>query len=180
MTTATKEAPVVLKAADLKTGIKQEIHNMAAVIIADAKVGEVAEGGTAVVTTGKDLYERLLPEGLTLDIVQTVHDHHLQLAAAGTLAAGEIGLAAMKKDKKLNRVDLEIPATGKDSFGFQFDRSRQVPDRSPGNTGGTREKFGMGTTSFNMYGVQPKGQVDKVKKYLSQSAAEAFEKLGKK
>ena len=165
-TTATKTAKTMPEI----DGVKPEVISMAAAIQADMKL----DNKTGIVEVGKDLYERLLPEGLDKKTVELVQEHNTLFAAASGLALGEVAVPAMKKHKELERVSVSIHATGKDTFNHNFDRSRQVPDRQPDGTTGTRTKYGSLGSEFGFYGTKSRGQMSKVKDYLGAKAAEAF------
>ena len=179
MSTVANKTPVK---ADAKEGaprstspISAEVKNLSAlienVIQIDAKTG--------IATVPTDTYERLLPEGLTKETIVQLNAHNAQIAAAATLAVGNTAIPVMTKHKDLDRVEFEMPTFGKDKFAVTFDRSRQVPDRSDGNTGGVRQQFGASRTSFEMYGTESRGELKKVKQELMSSAADAFAKMGK-
>lgn len=160
-------------------GVKPEVINMYAALRADSKL-DVAKGATtAEIEVGKGAYGRLLPEGITQEIVETVRNHDTLFAAATGLLAGEVGVDAMEKHKALERVTVTIPTVGKDSFGATFDRSRQVPDRNAEGGATTRTKFGSLGVEMNFYGAKSRGQLLKVKEHLGARAAEALDKAGK-
>ena len=148
-------------------GLKVYTRSLAELVKSDAKIDKA----TGTVTVGADLFARSLPEGMTVEQVAAVHEHEAQFAAAGALALGELSIPAMKKNKELEQTKLSIPATGKDSFEFTFNRSRMVPD---GN-GGQKEKFGTSNIEFNMYGMgSSRGEIKKVKPLLAEQAFDAF------
>jgi hypothetical protein len=165
-TTATKD-----KTETAIPGVKQDIINIAAAIKKDMTL----DAKTGVITVNKDLYERLLPEGLTKDTIELVQQHNTEFAAAAGLAIGEVAIPAMKKHKELERVSVSIPTVQKDAFNLNFDRSRQVPDRNA-EGGGTKTKFGSLGVEFQMYGAKSRGQLGKVKEHLSSLALDALGK----
>lgn len=150
-----------------KPVVKSEVADLAELIRKDIKLDHTS----GVATVSADLYVKTLPEGLSKEVVQQVQQHNSLFAAAGLLALGEESIATMKKHKGLDKTSLEVGATGKDSFSFQFARSKEVRDVSSGETS---TKFGAGSVGFNMYGVGSRGEVKKVKNLLAERAAEAL------
>lgn len=171
MSTATAEKNAKTTSKDDIKPIDQEIVNMAAAITAELKVDPKTGVGTL---SRADVYEALLPEGLTAQIVADVRAHDGKMAAAGLLALGEATVPLMKKHKDLTSTTLTIPATGKDSFSFSMSRERQVPDKGVDGTYGTKTKYGSGTAEFNMYGTKTNGQLKTVKQTLAAAALASF------
>lgn len=129
------------------------------------------------ITCPEDLYTKTLPEGITPDIIKTISKHNANIVAAAGLAVGMISNEAMKKDKKIERITMEMPTVGKDHIDFNYDRSREVPARDEnGNPAGTRSKLGSLTVNMTNYAAKPHGQLNAVKRFLSEQAIEAFGK----
>jgi len=59
---------------------------------------------------------------------------------------------------------------GKDAFEFGFERSRMVPNGAEG----MKEKHGITTVKFSMYGVGARGELKKVKEHLADQALDVF------
>lgn len=128
-----------------------------------------------VVTPAEGLYESLLPEGLSMDTLERAQAHDTQVLAAAAHAVGMLAIPAMKKDESLNKITLELPTVGKDTFGVAFDRVRQVRDGAPGDKdAGMKPKYGITTVSVDKYGAGNRGEVGAVKAFLSNEAAEAL------
>lgn len=156
-----------------KSNIKPEIVALAdkvkALMNMDKKSG--------IATVADDTYTKLMPEGLTKEIVEQVQTYNSQLVAAGALALGEAAIPVMKKNDAVDRATLTIPMVGKDYIGLSFDRSRQVPSRdADNNPNGTRTKFGSTSAEIVQYGTKSRGQLLNVKNLLGEKAAEAFGK----
>lgn len=155
----------------VKHNIKPEIRATADLLKAEIALDK--KSGIATVDAGT--YIKLLPPGLTKDIVEAVQAYNTQIVAAGALALGEMAIPVMKKDANLDRATLTIPMTGKDYIGVSFDRSRQVPSRdADNNPNGTKTKFGSTTTEIAMYGTKSRGQLMQVKNLLGELAVAAF------
>lgn len=146
--------------------IKEEIIDLANAL---KKEFEIGEGG--VITVPKDLYEKTLPEGLTLADVKKVQEHNTALVAASALAVGEVGNAHFKKHKKDDRLSLEFKA-GVDSISIDYQRSKEYPNfKDP--EGPKIQKYGILTAGYeSQAGVGSRGQLSRVKKNLAAKAAE--------
>lgn len=69
------------------------------------------------------LYEDMLPESLTMETVNAVHDHRNAFNAACHLAAGELMTSTMQKDEKMQQMTFEVPV-GKDISAFSTSRGK--------------------------------------------------------
>lgn len=169
MATATAEKTSAAAASTDKP-INQETTNLAVLIKAAVKPA-------AAVVGPKELYGQLInqiDEELTLDLVERLRKADEKIAAAAGLAWGEVSIPLMKKDPELQRTTFSLPMTGRDSLEVVFDRSRTVPDRSEGNTGGTRQQFGSLNVGMDLYGTRNRGQLSAVKAKLKADAAKAL------
>ncbi len=128
----------------------------------------------ARITPSAELYKLLLSDGNSIDNVELVRQDDARIAAGAAHAVQELGLEAMKKHPKLQRVILELPATGKDYFGIAYNRSRQVPDRAADGTRGTKTAYGVMTVDFNMYGTKNRAQLAAVRQAASTAAFDAL------
>ena len=151
--------------------LKEETKELAKMIQSELKL----EGEK--ITCPEDLYTKMLPDGITPEIIKTISKRNANIVAAVGLAVGNIANKAMGKDKKIERVTMEMPTVGKDHIDFNYDRSREVPARDEaGNPAGTRTKFGSLTVNMTNYATKPHGQLNAVKRFLSEQAIESFGK----
>jgi len=149
------------------TEIKKEVLDMS------EKIGKGLTLDGNVVSASDGLYESLLPEGVSMDLLERVQAHDTEVLAATALAVGKMGNHAMKKDETLNKISLVMPTVGKDTFSFAYDRSRQVRDGAPGDKdAGMKTKYGIMTLGVDKYGAGNRGEVGAVKSFLSAEAAE--------
>lgn len=147
------------------TDIKPEIRNLA-----DQLKSEMNVGDAGIAEVPKEAYEKSLGDGLTMDIIKQVQQHNADFVAATGLALGEVGMAAMKKNKELDQVSIEIPVH-KDSVAGVFARSKQVPD---GN-GGMQAKHGVLSMRYTTSGAAgSKGSLKKVRQHLADEAKAAL------
>jgi hypothetical protein len=131
----------------------------------------------ATIKPAADLYKLLLDEDVSMEMVEKVRQNDARIAAGLAHATKEISLPAMKKDKALEKVTLEVAATGKDTFGVAYNRSRRVPDRSSGEANGTKMAYGVMSVDFNMYGTKNRAQLAAVRQAASAEAMEALSNL---
>lgn len=147
--------------------IKQEVLDLAAKLKAGITIGK---DGQATVEEG--LYEKHLPEGVSMESLTTIQKHNSLFIAASAEAVGSQAIAAMKKNAELAQISVGIPIVGKDSLDITFQRERHIPSASGDE--GTIVKYGSLQAKYNMYGTGSRGQLLKVKQDLSERATSAF------
>lgn len=152
--------------------IKPHITALAKDLKAGMKLGD---GG--VISADKDLYENTLPEDLTMDTVKKVYGHTEDVVAAMTLATGELGEAAMKKNKKLDSVssELKIGKHAEINVGYlrsqeQTIRNMQNPKEPPKKV----TKHGVTTARVKTFGQKNRGELKKVRAHLAERAEGLF------
>ncbi len=74
-----------------------------------------------------------LPEGITPEIVKSVHDYNVNYIAAAARATCAIGLDALKANKDLANLQVTWPLAGKDSWTGLYDRTRVFPKPGGGD-----------------------------------------------
>lgn len=154
------------------TVIKQDILDLEKLLAKEMTIGK-----DGVITVAEGTYIKLLPASVTEEQALELQAYNTRLAAAATLAVGNMAIPAIKKDKALDRVTMNMTTLGKDYLAVTFDRSRQVPSRDADNVpNGTKDKFGMTTVEYGMYGAKSRGELLKVKTMLSEMATAAFGK----
>lgn len=88
--------------------------------------------------TGEDhLYEKTLPEDLTMKTVKQVHGHDRNFGAALTKVVGEVSLQAFIDNKELSRTSIKLPTDGRSSIAVKFDRKKEYTDRISVTSGDT-------------------------------------------
>lgn len=135
------------------------------------KEGIKIDPKTGVGTITPDIYEKLLPEGISIKQIEAINAHNTHFAASATLAFGEASIPVLKKNKELPKTNLEIPLVGKDHIGLVFNRSQQV--RAPGSSEETTV-YGTVRPQFNFYGTKSRGEMAKVKSILNEKAGKAL------
>lgn len=159
-------APVsATTAPEVKANVRDMADKIKKAMTLDPKTGsaEISDG----------FYIECLPETLTESQLRTLSQHNAMMLAAGALAVGEVGLTTMGKHKTLEKATMKMATVDKDSFSWDFQRSKEVND----GKGGKMEKYGAITTTVATYGYTDVGQLAKVRKILGAQAREAFANL---
>ena len=147
--------------------IKPEVIAISEKIAADVKY----DAATGVGVTSAALYESLLPEGLTMEHVLALQDHNTNVFAGAAHAVGTTSIPLMVEHKDLNKTTVQIAVGKKDLIRVNFDRERTFPDNA---NKGTINKPGQVNVDFVQYGTKNRGEVTKVKSFLTSMAMEAL------
>lgn len=141
--------------------------------LAESIKKEIKVGDAGVVEVNKDLYEKHLPEQLTLGTVKAVQDHNSNFLAAVSLAVGEIGLAHLKKHKDIDTITANVPVA-KDKLNIGLKREAQVPDGL--GKGGMRTKHGVLSVGYKVHAAGNVGAYKKVREHISATAEDFWGK----
>ena len=112
MTAETKEVK--------KTEIKPEILAMSGIIHKEL----TAHKKEGTVTAASGIFEKTLPENLTMETVNAVGDHLKVFVPAAAHAFGQASFEAMKAHKGTERVLLDIEIGNKDKLSLTSERKR--------------------------------------------------------
>jgi hypothetical protein len=157
--------------------LKQDHLDLSKNIEADLELG-ARSGDSATITQkeGKHIYADIMARNdIPVETLEKVQAVETDILSATHHAVGRLGIKAMQADPELRRVTFEMPTVGKDTFNFTFDRSRQVPDRTPGEGGNAmKTKYGASTISVDKYAAGNRGTLAQVKALLSEEATKAF------
>jgi hypothetical protein len=142
--------------------------------IADIMNKELSIDKTGVPTVGEGLFEKTLPENLTMDVCENVGNHNSDFIAAGAHTTGMLAVSAMKAGKNLTEVAVTIPMSGKDSVDYRVLREKTFP-----GVGGSEPvtKHGVVQTSYDCYAGSNKGGLKAARDMVAEHAATT---LGKK
>lgn len=153
--------------------IKQSIKDMSEKLKKEMKLGA---GG--IIEISSDAFLKSL-EGtnITEDSVKAVQKHTAEFFAASMDAAGSIAVPAMKKDKKLDQVSVEIPVL-KDSVSHVILRSKEVMAGMPkeGQEAPKKTTYGFVSSRYVTDVTGAKGEAKKVRAHIAAMAMEAFGK----
>jgi len=152
--------------------IKENIKAMTEVVKKEMKIGS---GG--VIEISGDILNKVF-EGSTVTEAQVKAVQKLEndLFAASMCATGELAVAAMKKDKKLDQVSVEIPFL-KDSISHVVMREKEVMAGMPKDgERPTKTVYGYVSSKYVNDVSGSKGEAKKVKQHIAALAEEAFGK----
>lgn len=152
--------------------LKESTKVMSDSIKKDFKLGT---GG--VVEVSPDIYSKSLEAaGIDEKHVKAIQKHNSEFFASTMHAVGEIAVAAMKKDKKLDQVSVEIPLF-KDSIAHAISREKEVMAGMPKDgERQTKTAYGFVTSKYVTDVTGSKGEAKKVRAHISALAEEAFGK----
>lgn len=153
--------------------IKPSTKELSSLIVKGMKLGA---GG--VIEIDADTFLKTLEgTGITEANYKAVQKHSAEFFAASMDAAGSIAIPAMKKDKKLDQVSVEIPVL-KDTVSHVIMRSKEVMAGMP-KEGGERETkttYGYVSSRYVTDVTGAKGEAKKVRAHIAAQALEAFGK----
>jgi hypothetical protein len=152
--------------------VKPHIQEMAKTLKKGMKVGD---GGA--ITSEPDLYEKTLPEDLPMDTVKRVYGHTEDVVAAMTLATGQLGEEALKKNKKLDSVSSEMKIGKHGDISVGYLRSETRTTRNPSDQSQPPKdvtKYGVTIPRVRTYAQKNRGELKKVRTMLSEKAEKLF------
>jgi hypothetical protein len=126
---------------------------------------------TGVIEAAPDIYEKNLPEGVTMDMVKKIQDHDRHAVAATRLATGEIAIPFLEENPKIDQVSVEFDG-GKNHFGETFHRKHEVAD----GKGGVDITYGHSVSYFEASADSSKTALKAVSVHLNKMAAKALGK----
>lgn len=144
----------------LKDNVLLIAQQIEAAMAIDAKTG--------IITTAADIYEKTLPDGLTLDIAKAVHTHDTNFVAGAAHAAGAIAVAAMKSHKKLDNAETVIQMVGKNVLSLNVERSHTYAN--PQDKENPIVKHGVVTIAYDVVADNNAGQLKIAKSIISELA----------
>lgn len=147
--------------------VNEEVLEMAAKLEAgmtlDNKTGEGTEDG---------LYESTLPAHLSVETVKAVADHNTTFIAAGSYAFGKLAVEAMKANPELAHANLEIKMIGRDTVGYNVDRTKEFTNHLGDGT--TTTKHAVVTTSYDVRAGKNGGQLKAARQAIGELGMEAL------
>ena len=152
----------------MSTEISDIVTSLAATLKGDMSM---EDGG--VITLKGDAFESTLPDGLSMSDFNAANGHVENVVAALTLATGQMGEGAMKKNKSLESVSSEMKLGKHGSISVGYVRNQEGTKSPTDRTPVTRH--GIATTRLvTIASKSNRGQLKKVRSYLSSHAAEMF------
>jgi hypothetical protein len=147
---------------------EKKVQTLAERIIAETTI----DNATGVGAAPDDLYERTLPEDLTMETVTKVTDHNTTFIAAATDAAGKLAVKAMKENKDLQRATVPFNMGVRDQVTVSVDRKATYPN--PQKPEEPIVKFGATTVKYDVRSSHNVGVLKSVRAEISKLAAESL------
>jgi hypothetical protein len=150
----------------------QEINDLV------AKMGPrmTLDKSTGEATIAKDTYASLLPEGITIEVVEQIQDYTKNLATASLYALGTAAIPVWKDNKDLNTASMSMPMSGKDSLNINLTRHSTIPGKDANGNETTRDVYCSSSVKIDTYGIGKRGDMKRVKDFLAESALAALGK----
>lgn len=111
-----KESKNETKSPELKEDVLELSKKIEEGLKIDKKTGVGTEEG--------NLYEKLMPDTVNMEMVQAVHDYNSTFIPAATHAFGQMAVKAMSGNKDLTEANVELKMGVKDSLAIHVQRSR--------------------------------------------------------
>jgi hypothetical protein len=173
MSTATaKETTVENKDVEGTTGeggIKNGILGMSEIIRKGLEIDTANAQGTGV----KDVFERTLPEGLTMEHVDQTLNHIRDFSIAGAHAAGVTSVDVLKENKEAAQFSLHLPVSGKTQLNYAVNKQGTMQSAN-----GPINYFGSVRTELKVGGIDG-AEMKRVKAVVAERHKAAFAELNK-
>ena len=153
---------------------KKPLHDDVTALSTIIQAGITVDTKASTATVADGLYKDNLPVGLTMEAVKTVSDYNSTFVAAGTHAMGMVAIEAMKSNKKLEKLSVDITMGVKDNLSITVDRVKEVPNRF-GN-GEAITKYGATSVTYEVKAGKNAGQLKSVRAELNALASAALAK----
>ena len=133
---------------------------------------------TGIAQVADTVYNDCLPEGLTPETVQQVSDYTTVFVASGQEAAGNAALEALKKNKKLDSVSVNLPMGSFGQTDFTIHRSKEVtiPPAEKGGEATKEVQYGVTRCNVSFVAGKNSGLLAKARDAIKEQAIEMFGK----
>jgi len=156
------------KAINIKPETREMADKIAATFKIDSKGVPTVEPGSYIALIQQHV--PLLPEGKAEETLTQIQDFNTLFLTAGNLAFGEKAIPVFKKNKELEKIQMDYPTTGKDDFSFGITKKQEfkVGDNPP------TTKFCSTSVAINLHAGKTRGQMNHVKNHLAALGLKAF------
>ena len=145
-----------------------KVQSLSELILAETKI----DNTTGVGTSDDKVYEKTLPEDVTMEMVTKVTDHNTVFIAAATKVAGQLAIEAMKENKDLQRATVPFNMGVRDQLTVNVDRQATFPN--PKNPEEPIVKHGSTSIKYDVRPAHNVGVLKTVRQDISRLAAEAL------
>ncbi len=119
-------------------------------------------------------YERHLPEGLSMNVIESVDGYNALYIAATAKASGEIAIEHMAKEPTLQTVTAQFQMGKKNEVSHVI--NREATYTNPTNPKEPIVKHGDISSKFSVYAGLNRGDLKKVRSHLQELATEKLVK----
>lgn len=152
---------------------KPELHADVAALSTKITAGITMDSKAGTASANADLYKDNLPADLTMEAVKAVSDYNTTFVAAGAHAFGKLAVDAMKSNKKLDKVAVDIPMGVKDKVSYTVERSKEVSNPFDKDAKPTT-KYGDIKTTYEVKAGKNGGQLKTARQLIGEYAAAAI------
>lgn len=145
-----------------------KVQSLSDLILAETKM----DHSTGVGNSNDKIYEKTLPEDVSMEMVTKVTDHNTVFIAAATKVAGKLAVEAMKENKDLNRATVPFNMGVRDQLTVSVDRQATFPN--PQKPEEPIVKFGSTTVKYDVRSGHNVGTLKSVRNEISKLATEAL------
>lgn len=146
--------------------------NSTIIAMADTILAQLsADNNLGVVTSPDNMYEKVLPEDLSIETVNRVSDHNTNFVAASTRAFGQMAQSMMTDNRKLDTVIGAFSMGANDNLSLHYNRSKDYP--VPGQEEKST-KYGVVNIAYEVKAGKNGGELKKVRAELAELAMKAF------
>lgn len=132
------------------------------------------DGGVYNLEDQDGLYERHLPEGITLDVAKQVHQHDSDFFLGVNAATGEQALRDMKDDEDLEVLQLKYNIL-KDEASVVVRRTGEQATNKPGEPRTTKKVYGVFDQRYTKHGAhKSKGKPKALSRAIGDKANDLF------
>ncbi len=113
-------------------------------------------------------YEKHLPEGLTMEVVEKVDGYNTTFIAASAHAVGKVAIEHMAKEKSLDQVSAEFQMGKKNTISHVVHRERSFTN--PADPSKPITKMGDVSSVYTVHAGRNQGELKKVRNELHELA----------
>lgn len=122
-----------------------------------------------------EIYEKTLPDGITIDVVDQIQNHNADFVAAGVLSFHNIAMRQMTEDKECTEMSGKIKMGYKSNVQIDIEREHPWKDHLHGG----EDKVSYGATTVKLVTHGDKKTTQPLKTVMDEISRISLEQLGK-
>ena len=147
---------------------ESKVQTLSDLILAETKMDNTTGAGSS----SDNVYEKTLPQDVTMDMVTKVTEHNTVFIAAATKVAGQLAIDAMKANKDLQRATVPFNMGVRDQLTVSVDRQATFPN--PQKPEEPIVKYGSTSVKYDVRPAHNVGTLKTVRQEISKLATEAL------